>query len=95
MGLQEADLILAVDGVPIHQMPLADLVYDNWFGGLFLGKAGERVVLRVKRVDGKEANVPAVRGTVEQSTFKIEADTRPPRPTNSTSVPNGSNADVS
>lgn len=73
-GLQQGDLILKVDGVPIHKVPLAGLVYENWNGGLFVGKAGERVVLRIRHADGKEADVPVVLGTREEQIFKLEPD---------------------
>jgi len=48
-GIRVGDLILAVDGVPIHQVALANLFGQNWIGGRFLGMAGERVVLTVLR----------------------------------------------
>jgi predicted metalloprotease with PDZ domain len=73
-GLQQGDLILSVDGVPIHQVPLADLVYENWMSGLFVGRAGDRVVLRIRHADGKEADVPVVLGIREEQIFKIEPD---------------------
>ena len=48
-GLRVRDTIVAIDGVPIHQVPLAGLYGQNWIGGPFVGRAGERVVLTVKR----------------------------------------------
>lgn len=74
-GVKQGDLILAVDGVPIHQVPLARLAGKNWMGGEFLGKAGERILLRIRRADGKEADVPVVLGTVDESVFRLEKDT--------------------
>lgn len=70
------DLILAVDGVPMHEVPLANLFGQNWIGGRFVGRAGERVVLRIRR-DGVEQDVPVTLGTRNEITFAIEAMAAP------------------
>lgn len=70
-GLRVGDVILAVDGVPIHQVPLANLFGQNWIGGRFVGRAGERVILRVRR-DGTNQDVPVTLGTRNESTIAIE-----------------------
>lgn len=71
-GLQQGDLILTVDGVPIHQILLTGLAGRHWWGGQFVGKAGERVILRIRRADGKESDVPVVLGSNDEQIFKIE-----------------------
>jgi predicted metalloprotease with PDZ domain len=72
-GIRVGDVIVSVDGVPMHQVPLTNLFGQNWIGGRFLGKAGERVVLKILR-DGKEQDIAVTLGTREETNFRIEAD---------------------
>ena len=72
-GIRVGDVITSVDGLPIHQVPLTNLFGKNWIGGRFLGKAGERVVLRILR-DGKAQDLPVTLGTREETVFLIERD---------------------
>lgn len=72
-GIRVGDEILAIDDVPIHQVPLTNLFGRNWIGGRIPGRAGERVVLTVRR--GETARmVPVTLGSVEQVVFTIERD---------------------
>jgi predicted metalloprotease with PDZ domain len=71
-GLQVGDTILAVDGVPIHQVPLAGLYGQNWIGGPFVGHAGERVLLTVKRDSTRQ--IPVTLGSVTEHLVRIESD---------------------
>lgn len=73
VGIMRGDIITAVDGVPIHQIPLAGLYGQNWIGGRFLGKAGDRVVLTVVR-DTMQRQVPVTLGRVEEHILTIEHD---------------------
>ena len=72
-GIRVGDVIVSVEGVPIHQVPLANLFGLNWIGGRFLGKAGERVVVRVLRDDSQQ-DIPVTLGTREEINFRIESD---------------------
>ena len=72
-GIIRGDIITAVDGVPIHQIPLAGLYGRYWMGGRFLGRAGERVVLTVVR-DTTQRQVPVTLGRFEEHVLKIEHD---------------------
>jgi predicted metalloprotease with PDZ domain len=74
VGIKQGDSIVGVDGIPIHQVPLAGLAGKNWMGGWFVGKAGERVVLRIRHSDGKEEDLPVLLGTREESILNIEPD---------------------
>ena len=72
-GIVRGDIITAVDGVPIHQIPLAGLYGRNWIGGRFLGRAGERVILTVMR-DTTQRQVTVTLGSVQDHNLKIEHD---------------------
>jgi S1-C subfamily serine protease len=72
-GIRVGDVILSVDGVPIHQVPLMNLFGKNWIGGTFPGRAGEPVVLKILR-DGKEQDIPVTLGAREETNFRIEND---------------------
>lgn len=72
-GIQVGDVILSVNGVPIHQVPLMNLYGKNWIGGTFVGRAGEPVVLKILR-DGKEQDIPVTLGAREETNFRIEND---------------------
>lgn len=72
-GILVGDEILAIDDVPIHQVPLANLFGRNWIGGRLPGRAGERIVLTVRRGD-TQRKVPVTLGSVEQVVFTIERD---------------------
>lgn len=72
-GIQAEDVIAAVDGVPIHQVPLTNVFGRNWIGGRFLGKAGEQVVLTVLR-DGRQRRMAVTLGSVEEIVFRIDRD---------------------
>jgi C-terminal processing protease CtpA/Prc len=71
-GLQVGDTIVAVDGVPIQQVPLAGLYGHNWIGGPFIGRAGERVVLTVKRDSTRQIEVKLASAT--EHLVRIESD---------------------
>ena len=65
-------MIVSVDGVPIHDLPLVNLYGANWIGGAFLGRAGERVAVRVLR-DAQEWEVSLALGTRDEVRFRIES----------------------
>jgi hypothetical protein len=54
-------------------VPLTNLFGRNWIGGRFLGRAGEHVVLTVRR-DGTQRSIPITLGTLEEIVFGIESD---------------------
>lgn len=66
-GIRVGDVIVSVDGVPIHQVPLVFLF--RWV----VGKAGARTVLRILR-DGNEQEVALTLGTYDEVDFRIESD---------------------
>lgn len=72
-GIRVGDEILAIDDVPIHQVHLTNLFGRNWIGGRMSGRAGERVVLTVRRGD-TQRKVPVTLGSVEEVMFTIERD---------------------
>lgn len=72
-SIRVGDVILSVDGVPIHQVPLTNQFGQNWIGGRFLGKAGERVVLKILR-NGKEQDIAVTLGTRDEVNFRIQND---------------------
>jgi predicted metalloprotease with PDZ domain len=72
-GIRVGDEILAIDDVPIHQVPLTNLYGRNWIGGRIPGRAGERVVLTVRRGDAQR-KVPVTLSSMEEIVFTIERD---------------------
>lgn len=70
-GIVAGDEITAVDGVPIHDVPLTNVFGANWIGGRLLDGAGERVVLTVVR-SGATLQLPVTLATVEEVVFSID-----------------------
>jgi hypothetical protein len=53
-------------------VPLAGLYGQNWIGGPFVGHAGERVLLTVKRDSTRQ--IPVTLGSVTEHLVRIESD---------------------
>ena len=73
-GIAVGDVITAVDGVPIHEVRLANLYPPNWIGGRFVGRAGDRVVLTVAR-DSTRREIPITLQRLEEHLVRIDRNT--------------------
>ena len=73
-GIQVGDVIVSVDGVPIHQVPLAGLFGRNWIGArLIEKKAGEQVILTVARGSTRR-EVALKLNSFKEGVLRIEND---------------------
>lgn len=71
-GIRRGDIIVSIDGVPVHQLPLARRAGRYWIGGTFVGRGGERVTLRFQRA-GEELERSITLGMLEALTVRVES----------------------